>query len=155
MLAPCLRVSPPPQAKIESDRLIVSVGKRPPQETGIKVGKHSSAPSLSHGCDFKRLLRCVTGDAPLPDVSAKEFAGFQIALLSKVPFGKTLEGRSAASRHAHLFETCAFSHPQDVKPQAYRNAFDISRRNLLDQLTRMRTNLLRTTQRLIRGQDEG
>uniref|UniRef100_A0A3B3QWJ6 Integrator complex subunit 6 like n=1 Tax=Paramormyrops kingsleyae TaxID=1676925 RepID=A0A3B3QWJ6_9TELE len=113
------------QAKIESDRLIVSVGKRPPQEMGIKVGKHSSAPSLSHGCDFKHLLRCVTGDAPLPDVSAKEFAGFQIALLSK-----------------------------DVKPQAYRNAFDISRRNLLDQLTRMRTNLLRTTQKLIRGQDE-
>uniref|UniRef100_A0A3B3QWJ1 Integrator complex subunit 6 like n=1 Tax=Paramormyrops kingsleyae TaxID=1676925 RepID=A0A3B3QWJ1_9TELE len=112
-------------AKIESDRLIVSVGKRPPQEMGIKVGKHSSAPSLSHGCDFKHLLRCVTGDAPLPDVSAKEFAGFQIALLSK-----------------------------DVKPQAYRNAFDISRRNLLDQLTRMRTNLLRTTQKLIRGQDE-
>lgn len=44
---------------------------------------------------------------------------------------------------------------QDVKPQAYRNAYDIPRRNLLDQLTRMRSNLLRTSQKLIRGQDEG
>lgn len=46
-------------------------------------------------------------------------------------------------------------HLQDVKPQAYRNAYDIPRRNLLDQLTRMRSNLLRTSQKLIRGQDEG
>lgn len=44
---------------------------------------------------------------------------------------------------------------QDVKPQAYRNAYDIPRRNLLDQLTRMRSNLLRTSLKLIRGQDEG
>ena len=44
---------------------------------------------------------------------------------------------------------------QDLKPQAYRNAYDIPRRNLLDQLTRMRSNLLRTSQKLIRGQDEG
>ncbi|KAF7650397.1 hypothetical protein LDENG_00126520, partial [Lucifuga dentata] len=42
----------------------------------------------------------------------------------------------------------------DVKPQAYRNAYDIPRRNLLDQLTRMRSNLLRKSQKLIRGQDE-
>lgn len=44
---------------------------------------------------------------------------------------------------------------QDLKPQAYRNAYDIPRRNLLDQVTRMRSNLLRTSQKLIRGQDEG
>lgn len=44
---------------------------------------------------------------------------------------------------------------QEVKPQAYRNAYDIPRRNLLDQVTRMRSNLLRTTQKLIRSQDEG
>lgn len=44
---------------------------------------------------------------------------------------------------------------QDVKPQPYRNAYDIPRRNLLDQVTRMRSNLLRTTQKLIRSQDEG
>ncbi|KAJ8347926.1 hypothetical protein SKAU_G00265150 [Synaphobranchus kaupii] len=115
------------QAKMESDRLIVSVGKKPPQETGIKVKNHWSALSLAHRRDFKQLLQGITGEAPfhLTDINFKEFSGFQIALLNK-----------------------------DLKPQAYRNAYDISRRNLLDQLTRMRSNLLRTTQKLIRGQDE-
>ncbi|KAG5843630.1 hypothetical protein ANANG_G00152980 [Anguilla anguilla] len=115
------------QAKMESDRLIVSVGKKPPQETGIKVKNHWSALSLAHRRDFKQLLQGITGEAPLrlADINFKEFSGFQIALLNK-----------------------------DLKPQAYRNAYDVSRRNLLDQLTRMRSNLLRTTQKLIRGQDE-
>uniref|UniRef100_A0A673KSZ6 VWFA domain-containing protein n=1 Tax=Sinocyclocheilus rhinocerous TaxID=307959 RepID=A0A673KSZ6_9TELE len=114
-------------AKIESDRLIVSVGKKPPQETGIKVKNHSSALSLAHRRDFKQLLQGITGEVPLRliDMNFKEFAGFQIALLNK-----------------------------DLKPQAYRNAYDIPRRNLLDQVTRMRSNLLRTTQKLIRGQDD-
>ncbi|TKS72660.1 Integrator complex subunit 6 [Collichthys lucidus] len=44
--------------------------------------------------------------------------------------------------------------PDRPAKQAYRNAYDIPRRNLLDQLTRMRSNLLRTSQKLIRGQDE-
>uniref|UniRef100_A0A665WTU2 Integrator complex subunit 6 like n=1 Tax=Echeneis naucrates TaxID=173247 RepID=A0A665WTU2_ECHNA len=115
------------QAKIESDRLIVSVGKKAPQETGIKVKNHSSALSLAHRRDYKQLLQGITGEGPLRlvDINFKEFAGFQIALLNK-----------------------------DVKPQAYRNAYDIPRRNLLDQLTRMRSNLLQTSQKLIRGQDE-
>ncbi|XP_076148589.1 integrator complex subunit 6 [Alosa pseudoharengus] len=115
------------QAKIESDRLIASVGKKPPQETGIKVKNHSNALSLAHRRDFKQLLQGITGEMPLrlADINFKEFAGFQIALLNK-----------------------------DLKPQAYRNAYDIPRRNLLDQVTRMRSNLLRTTQKLIRGQDE-
>uniref|UniRef100_A0A665WSI5 Integrator complex subunit 6 like n=1 Tax=Echeneis naucrates TaxID=173247 RepID=A0A665WSI5_ECHNA len=114
-------------AKIESDRLIVSVGKKAPQETGIKVKNHSSALSLAHRRDYKQLLQGITGEGPLRlvDINFKEFAGFQIALLNK-----------------------------DVKPQAYRNAYDIPRRNLLDQLTRMRSNLLQTSQKLIRGQDE-
>uniref|UniRef100_A0A672P1A2 Integrator complex subunit 6-like n=1 Tax=Sinocyclocheilus grahami TaxID=75366 RepID=A0A672P1A2_SINGR len=114
-------------AKIESDRLIVSVGKKPPQEMGIKVKNHSSALSLAHRRDFKQLLQGITGEVPLRliDMNFKEFAGFQIALLNK-----------------------------DLKPQAYRNAYDIPRRNLLDQVTRMRSNLLRTTQKLIRGQDD-
>ncbi|XP_029021075.1 integrator complex subunit 6 isoform X2 [Betta splendens] len=115
------------QAKMESDRSIVSVGKKAPQETGIKVKNHSSALSLAHRRDFRQLLQGITGEVPLRpmDINFKEFAGFQIALLNK-----------------------------DVKPQAYRNAYDIPRRNLLDQLTRMRSNLLRTSQKLIRGQDE-
>ncbi|XP_028272372.1 integrator complex subunit 6 [Parambassis ranga] len=115
------------QAKIESERLIVSVGKKAPQETGIKVKNHSSSLSLAHRRDFKQLLQGITGEGPLRlvDINFKEFAGFQIALLNK-----------------------------DVKPQTYRNAYDIPRRNLLDQLTRMRSNLLRTSMKLIRGQDE-
>ncbi|KAL4631667.1 integrator complex subunit 6-like [Arapaima gigas] len=115
------------QAKMESDRLMVSVGKKPPQETGLKVRSTSNILSLSRRRDFQQLLRGVSGEAALrlADVNLKEFAGFQVALLNK-----------------------------DVKPQAYRNAYDIPRRNLLDQLTRMRSNLLRTTQKLIRGQDE-
>nr|XP_057918824.1 integrator complex subunit 6 isoform X2 [Doryrhamphus excisus] len=115
------------QAKIESERLIVSVGKKAPQETGIRVKNHSSSLSLAHRRDFKQLLQGITGEVPLRmvDINVKEFAGFQIALLNK-----------------------------DVKPQGYRNAYDIPRRNLLDQLTRMRSNLLRTSQKLIRGQDE-
>uniref|UniRef100_A0A8C9VUW1 Integrator complex subunit 6 like n=1 Tax=Scleropages formosus TaxID=113540 RepID=A0A8C9VUW1_SCLFO len=115
------------QAKIESDRLIVSVGKRPPQETGLKVRCASRTLSLACRRDFQQLLQGVSGEMALrlADISLKEFAGFQVALLNK-----------------------------DVKPQAYRNAYDIPRRDLLDQLTRMRSNLLRSTQKLMRGQDE-
>ncbi|XP_067903169.1 integrator complex subunit 6 isoform X3 [Heterodontus francisci] len=115
------------QAKIESDRIIASVGKKTPQEVGIKVKNQSSVLSLAHRRDFKQLLQGITGEVPLRpmELSMKEFAGFQIAILNK-----------------------------DVKPQTYRNAYDIPRRSLLDQLTRMRSNLLKTTQKLIRGQDE-
>lgn len=74
------------KAKIESDRLIVSVGKKAPQETGIKVKNHCSSLSLAHRRDFKQLLQGITGEGPLRlgDLSFKEFAGFQIALLNKV-----------------------------------------------------------------------
>ncbi|XP_005990420.1 integrator complex subunit 6 isoform X1 [Latimeria chalumnae] len=115
------------QAKIESDRIIGSVGKKAPQEAGIKVKNHSSGLSLAHRKDFKLLLQGITGEAPLrlAEINVKEFAGFQIAFLNK-----------------------------DLKPQTYKNAYDIPRQNLLDQLTRMRTNLLKTTQKHIRGQDD-
>uniref|UniRef100_A0A8C5A9E8 Integrator complex subunit 6 like n=1 Tax=Gadus morhua TaxID=8049 RepID=A0A8C5A9E8_GADMO len=115
-------------AKTESERLIVSVGKKAPQETGMKVRSLSSSLSLAHHRrDFKQLLQGLAGESPLhlADVNLKEFAGFHIALLNK-----------------------------SMKPQSYRNAYDIPRRNLLDQLSRMRSNLLRSTQKLIRGQDE-
>ncbi|XP_030065664.1 integrator complex subunit 6-like isoform X1 [Microcaecilia unicolor] len=114
------------QTKIESERLIASVGKKAPQETGIKVKNNSSGLSLAHNRDFKQLLQEITGETPrrLTEMNVKEFAGFQIGLLNK-----------------------------DLKPQAYRNAYDIPRQNLLDQLTRMRSNLLKT-HKLILGQDE-
>ncbi|XP_048174676.1 integrator complex subunit 6-like isoform X1 [Corvus hawaiiensis] len=114
------------QTKIESERIIGSVGKKVPQEIGIKVKNHSSGLSLVHSRDFKQLLQGITGESPLrlSEINVKEFAGFHIGLLNK-----------------------------DLKPQAFRNAYDIPRRSLLDQLTRMRTNLLKT-HRLILGQDE-
>ncbi|XP_061850222.1 integrator complex subunit 6 isoform X2 [Colius striatus] len=69
----------------------------------------------------------ITGEIPHRplDLNMKEYAGFQIALLNK-----------------------------DLKPQAFRNAYDIPRRNLLDQLTRMRSNLLKSTRKFLKGQDE-
>lgn len=150
---------------MESDRLIVSVGKKPPQETGIKVKSHSNTLSLAHRCDFKQLLQGITGEMPLrlADINFKEFAGFQIAFLNKVQDQQGRHGMSdimltgcGDKEGAFIVSLTKFTIClQDLKPQAYRNAYDIPRRNLLDQLTRMRSNLLRTTQKLIRGQDEG
>uniref|UniRef100_A0A8D0GHV0 Integrator complex subunit 6 n=1 Tax=Sphenodon punctatus TaxID=8508 RepID=A0A8D0GHV0_SPHPU len=115
------------QTKIESDRVIGSVGKKVAQETGIKVRSRSHNLSMAHRNDFQQLLQGITGEIPhrLLDLNMKEHAGFQIALLNK-----------------------------DLKPQAFRNAYDIPRRNILDQLTRMRPNLLKSTHRFLKGQDE-
>ncbi|KAM4796933.1 integrator complex subunit 6 [Rhinophrynus dorsalis] len=115
------------QAKIESDRVISSIGKKIPQETGIKVRNGSNPLSLAIRKDFKQLLQEITGEVPQKhlDLTIKEFASFQIVLLNK-----------------------------DLKPQTFRNAYDIPRTNLLDHLTRMRTNLLKSTRRFLKGQDE-
>ncbi|XP_023591258.1 integrator complex subunit 6-like isoform X5 [Trichechus manatus latirostris] len=113
--------------KLESERILASVGKKPPQEIGIKVKNHSGGGmSLTHSQNFRKLLNEITGEAALrlAELSTKEFAGFQIGLLNK-----------------------------DLKPQTYRNAYDIPRSGLLDQLTRMRSNLLKT-RKFIVGQDE-
>lgn len=77
------------QAKVESERIIVSVGKKPPQETGIKVKNHSSTFSLANRRDFKQLLQGITGEGPLRlvDINVKEYAGFHIAHLNKVSSG--------------------------------------------------------------------
>ncbi|XP_006877502.1 PREDICTED: protein DDX26B-like [Chrysochloris asiatica] len=113
--------------KLESERILASVGKKPPQEIGIKVKNHSAGVlSLTHSPNFRKLLNEITGETALrlAELSTKEFAGFQIGLLNK-----------------------------DLKPQTYRNAYDIPRSGLLDQLTRMRSNLLKT-HKFIVGQDE-
>ncbi|XP_012300209.1 integrator complex subunit 6-like isoform X1 [Aotus nancymaae] len=115
------------QTKLESERILASVGKKPPQETGIKVKNHSGGGmSLTHNKNFRKLLKEITGETALrlTELNTKEFAGFQVGLLNK-----------------------------DLKPQTYRNAYDIPRRGLLDQLTRMRSNLLKT-HKFIVGQDE-
>ncbi|PIO37221.1 hypothetical protein AB205_0066330 [Aquarana catesbeiana] len=114
-------------AKMECDRVISSIGKKCPQETGIKVRNGKTLPSLAARKDFKELLQEITGEVPQrqSDVNVKEFPGFQIALLNK-----------------------------DLKPQTFRNAYDISRSSLLDHLTRMRTNLLKSTRKFFSVQDE-
>ncbi|XP_042124708.1 integrator complex subunit 6-like isoform X4 [Peromyscus maniculatus bairdii] len=113
--------------KLESERILASVGKKPPQEIGIKVKNHSGGGlALAHNKNFRKLLKEIIGEsAPrLTEPNTKEFAGFQVGLFNK-----------------------------DLKPQTYRNAYDIPRRGLLDQLTRMRSNLLKT-RKFIVGQDE-
>ncbi|KAM4798600.1 integrator complex subunit 6-like isoform X3 [Urocitellus parryii] len=113
--------------KLESERILASVGKKPPQEIGIKVKNHSGGGvSLVHNKNFRKLLKEITGETALrlTELNTKEFAGFQVGILNK-----------------------------DLKPQTYRNAYDIPRRGLLDQLTRMRSNLLKT-HKFIVGQDE-
>ncbi|XP_044923954.1 integrator complex subunit 6-like isoform X5 [Mustela putorius furo] len=113
--------------KLESERILASVGKKPPQEIGIRVKNHSGVGvSLTHSKNFRKLLKEIIGEsAPrLTELNTKEFAGFQLGLLNK-----------------------------DLKPQTYRNAYDIPRRGLLDQLTRMRSNLLKM-HKFIVGQDE-
>ncbi|XP_014313633.1 integrator complex subunit 6-like isoform X1 [Myotis lucifugus] len=115
------------QTKLESERILASVGKKPPQEIGIKVKNHSGGGmSLTHNKNFRKLLKEIIGETSsrLAELNTKEFAGFQVGLLNK-----------------------------DLKPQTYRNAYDISRRGLLDQLTRMRSNLLKTHNFIV-GLDE-
>ncbi|KAK6315471.1 hypothetical protein J4Q44_G00150000 [Coregonus suidteri] len=67
--------------------------------------------SLAQRRDFTQLLASITGETPaLPlELNPKEFSGFQLAPLNK-----------------------------SLKPQGFRNAYDIPRMHLLDQLSRMR-----------------
>lgn len=44
---------------------------------------------------------------------------------------------------------------QGLKPKSFRNPYDIPRSHLLDQLSRMRRNLLNTSVCTLRGQDSG
>uniref|UniRef100_A0A8C7N090 Integrator complex subunit 6 n=1 Tax=Oncorhynchus kisutch TaxID=8019 RepID=A0A8C7N090_ONCKI len=111
--------------KIEYERLIASVAKKVVAEGGIKVRDRGGDISLAQRRDFTQLLASITGEtAALPlELNSKEFSGFQLAPLNK-----------------------------SLKPQGFRNAYDIPRMHLLDQLSRMRRNLLSTTC-LLRGQD--
>uniref|UniRef100_H3DE41 Integrator complex subunit 6 n=1 Tax=Tetraodon nigroviridis TaxID=99883 RepID=H3DE41_TETNG len=114
------------QSKIEYDRLISSIGKKLPAEAGIKVRWRGGGISLAQRRDFIQQLQSLTGDGPsLPlELNPKEFQGFHLAMLNK-----------------------------GLKPQSFRNPYDIPRSHLLDQLSRMRRNLLNTSVCTLRGQD--
>lgn len=63
------------------------MGKKPPQEIGIKVKNHSGGGvSLTHSKNFRKLLKEIIGEsAPrLTESNTKEFAGFRLGLLNKV-----------------------------------------------------------------------
>ncbi|XP_066562483.1 integrator complex subunit 6 [Amia ocellicauda] len=115
------------QTKLESERVILSVGKKAPQDCGVKVRSRGNTLSLAQRRDFTQILQGITGEAPLCplELNPKQFTGFHISVLNK-----------------------------DFKPQSFRNPYDIPRRHLLDQLTRMRRNLLKAARCWLRGQDE-
>ncbi|KAJ8383614.1 hypothetical protein AAFF_G00216870 [Aldrovandia affinis] len=115
------------QTKLETERVLSSVGKKAVPEGGIKVRSRSSVVSLAHCRDFTQLLQGIMGEGPicLLELNPKEFASFHLATLNK-----------------------------SMKPQSFRNAYDIPRRHLLEQLSRMRKNLLRVTGSFLRDQDE-
>ncbi|XP_060793212.1 integrator complex subunit 6 isoform X1 [Neoarius graeffei] len=112
------------QAKVEADRACASVGKKAGSDMGIKLRLRGSALSLAHRKDFAQLLQGIMGDGPL-DINHKEFSGFQLAVLNKA-----------------------------LKPQGLRNPYDVPRIQLLDQMSRMRRNLLNTSVCVLKGQDQ-
>ncbi|MCI4378016.1 hypothetical protein PGIGA_G00210150 [Pangasianodon gigas] len=112
------------QAKVEADRVCALLGKKAGPDLGIKLRLRGSAISLAHRKDFAQLLHGIMGDGPL-DINPKEFSGFQLAVLNKA-----------------------------LKPQGLRNPYDVPRIQLLDQLSRMRRNLLNTSMCVLKGQDQ-
>ena len=75
----------------------------------------SQMPSLAARKDFQQLLQAITGETVTvrPDSNITEFPNFTL----------------------HVSD-------RNIRPQTYRNSFDIPRKELLDQLVRMRTNFL-------------
>ncbi|XP_078694991.1 integrator complex subunit 6-A-like isoform X2 [Branchiostoma floridae x Branchiostoma belcheri] len=116
------------QAKLESDRIIASVGKKPPQDSIIRVVPRSTPASPALRTDFQQVLQSITGESPLPApirTDATEFPGFSIAVAD-----------------------------WELRTQSYRNPFDIPRAGLLDQVQRMRRNLMQTSLAHIKFVDE-
>lgn len=120
--------------------------------------------SLAQRRDFIQQLQSLTGDAPsLPmELNPKEFQGFHLAMLNKVK--PCLFSVPQVVFFFHLFRRKNFtfffffyfnSDLQGLKPQSFRNPYDIPRSHLLDQLSRMRRNLLNTSVCNLRGQDSG
>lgn len=104
------------QARMEMDRLNASIGQKLPQHENIRVNTRSKT-SILQRKDFNQLLANVGGNlAGLKQELQQDYSGF----------------------------TLAVGDP-NIKPQTYRNPFDISRKSLLDQISRMRNNFLRTS----------
>ena len=113
------------QAKVEYERLVASVGQKAPAPEVIKVCQKKEASLLARQ-DFKELLQHYKGDISHLKKELNELNSFSLA----VP-------------------------DASFKPQTYKNAFDIPRSHLLDQVMRMRANFLHTSTMGTRLQDEG
>lgn len=103
------------QAKMEMDRLIASVGTKVPPHEGIKVSSRMKT-SILQRKDFSQLLKNVGGNLSSLKQELTDYNTFTVAVADK-----------------------------DIKPQHFRNPYDIPRKNLLDQIARMRTNFLQTS----------
>lgn len=100
------------QAKIEMDRLIASVGQKVTLHEGIKVDSRTKT-SILQRRDFNQLLQNAGGNLQSLKQELTDFNTFTVAIADK-----------------------------DIKPQYYRNPYDIPRKNLIDQIARMRSNFL-------------
>ncbi|KAL8612218.1 hypothetical protein ACOMHN_028915 [Nucella lapillus] len=101
------------QAKVEMDRLNASVGQKLSMGEGIAVSSRTKT-SILQRRDFSQLLSTIGGNlSALKQEIVSDYSGFHIAVPDPA-----------------------------VRPQYYRNPYDIPRKNLLDQVTRMRQNVL-------------
>ncbi|KAH9514600.1 Integrator complex subunit 6 [Bulinus truncatus] len=104
------------QARIEMDRLNASIGQKPPRHEGIRVNTRSKT-SILQRKDFNQLLANLGGNiAGLKQELQQDYTGFTLAV-----------------------------EDLDIKPQFYRNPYDIPRKSIIDQISRMRNNFLRTS----------
>ncbi|XP_062585335.1 integrator complex subunit 6-like, partial [Saccostrea cucullata] len=100
------------QAKIEMDRLIASVGQKVPLHEGIKVDSRTKTSVLQRR-DFNQLLQNAGGNLQNLKQELNDYNTFTVAVADR-----------------------------DIKPQYYRNPYDIPRKSLIDQIARMRSNFL-------------
>ncbi|KAK3590010.1 hypothetical protein CHS0354_035043 [Potamilus streckersoni] len=111
-------------AKMEMDRLIASVGQKINLSEGIRVSSRTKTSVLQRK-DFKQLLQNVDGNMSTLKQELTDFNTFTVAVPDK-----------------------------DIRPQPFRNPYDITRKNLLDQIARMRTNFLQTAFNATKLHDE-
>ncbi|XP_041482664.1 integrator complex subunit 6-like isoform X1 [Lytechinus variegatus] len=117
------------RSKVEGEKLANLIASRPrAQELGIKVQSRSPLRSLAARRDFQQLLQSITGETITvrADNNVNEFPGYMLRVSDR-----------------------------DIRPQTYRNPFDIPRKEILDQVFRMRANFLQiTSNRAVRFMNE-
>ncbi|XP_071951141.1 integrator complex subunit 6-A-like [Antedon mediterranea] len=116
------------QSKIEAERMSSLIPKkRSHRDISIKVLQRSQMPSLAVRKDFQQLLQSITGETVTsrPDNNISLFPNYSVA----APIHKP------------------------VRQQVYHNPFDIPRKDLVEQLQRMRKNLTRVASTGVKNTD--